>query len=100
MRAPAAQDRPATLVMENFRLRAGFEAIHVPYRGNPPMVTDLLAGQVKAAFVTSSGMMDHVQADRLRPLGCLARGALTARPGCADDRRVGLPRIPESRTTM
>jgi tripartite-type tricarboxylate transporter receptor subunit TctC len=59
---------PGHLVMENFRLRAGFEAIHVPYRGNPQMVTDLLAGQVKAAFVTSSGMMDHVQAGRLRPL--------------------------------
>ena len=34
--------------MEYFRLHAGFEAVHVPYRGNPPMVVDLVAGQVKA----------------------------------------------------
>ena len=60
---------PGHLVMENFRLHAGFEAIHVPYRGNAPMVIDLVAGQVKAGFVTSAGMMDHVQAGRLRALG-------------------------------
>ena len=33
------------------------------------MVVDLLAGQVKVAFVTSSGMMDHVRAGRLKGLG-------------------------------
>jgi tripartite-type tricarboxylate transporter receptor subunit TctC len=60
---------PGHLVMENFRVRAGFEAIHVPYRGNTPMVIDLVAGQVKFGFVTSAGMMDHVQAGRLKALG-------------------------------
>jgi len=60
---------PGHLVMEYFRLRTGFEAIHVPYRSNPAMVVDLVAGQVKVGFVTSSGMMDHVQAGRLRGLG-------------------------------
>ena len=60
---------PGHLVMENFRLHAGFEAIHVPYRGNAPMVVDLVAGQVKVGFVTSAGMMDHVQAGRLKGLG-------------------------------
>ena len=60
---------PGHLVMENFRLHAGFEAIHVPYRGNAPMVVDLVAGQVKVGFVTAAGMMDHVQAGRLKGLG-------------------------------
>jgi tripartite-type tricarboxylate transporter receptor subunit TctC len=55
--------------MENFRVHAGFEAIHVAYRGNAPMVIDLVAGQVKFGFVTSAGMMDHVRAGRLRALG-------------------------------
>jgi tripartite-type tricarboxylate transporter receptor subunit TctC len=66
--------------MENFRLRAGFEAIHVPYRGNAPMMVDLVAGQVKAAFVTSAGMMDHVQAGRLKALGVsqIARSPLAS----------------------
>jgi tripartite-type tricarboxylate transporter receptor subunit TctC len=60
---------PGHLAMESFRVHAGFEAIHVPYRGNAPMVVDLVAGQVKIAFVTSTGMMDHLQAGRLKALG-------------------------------
>jgi tripartite-type tricarboxylate transporter receptor subunit TctC len=60
---------PGHLIMEYFRLHAGFDAVHVPYRGNPPMVVDLVAGQVKFGFVVSSGMIDHVQAGRLRGLG-------------------------------
>jgi tripartite-type tricarboxylate transporter receptor subunit TctC len=60
---------PGHLVMEYFRLRADFAAVHVPYRGNPPMVLDLVAGQVKVGFVTSAGMVDHVQAGRLKALG-------------------------------
>jgi tripartite-type tricarboxylate transporter receptor subunit TctC len=59
---------PGHLVMEKFRLHAGFEAIHAPYRGNPPMVIDLVAGQIKVGFVVSAGMMDHVQTGRLKAL--------------------------------
>ena len=90
---------PGHLVMENFRLRAGFDAIHVPYRSNPSMVTDLLAGQVKAAFVTSSGMMDHVQAGRLRPLAVSHASAHRSPQMC---RRSPNRAIPDSRsrTTM
>src|SRR5262245_5296806 len=60
---------PGHLAMEYFRMHAGFDAVHVPYRGNAPLVVDLLAGHVKAAFVTSAGTMEHVQAGRLRGLG-------------------------------
>jgi len=67
--ASGGNGTPGHLTMENFRVHAGFEAIHVPYRGNAPMVIDLVAGQVKFAFITSSGMMDHVRAGRLKGLG-------------------------------
>jgi len=77
--ASGGNGSPGHLVMENFRLHAGFEAIHVPYRGNPPMVVDLVAGQVKIGFVTSAGMVDHVRAGRLRALGVArARRSLLA----------------------
>lgn len=59
---------PGHLVMEYFRLHAGFDAVHVPYKGNPSMVVDLLAGQVKFAFVVSSPLIDHVHTGRLRGL--------------------------------
>ena len=60
---------PGHLVMEYFRLHAGFEAVHVPYRSNPAMVVDLVAGQVKVGFVVSAGLMDHVRVGRLKALG-------------------------------
>ena len=67
--ASGGKGTPGHLVMEKFRLHAGFEANHVPYRGNPPMVTDLVAGHVKVGFVITAGMMDHVHAGRLKGLG-------------------------------
>lgn len=79
---------PGHLTMESFRLQAGFEAVHVPYRGNAPLVVDLLAGQVKVAFVSSAGTMEHVRAGRLKALGV----SLTDRSPLAVD----VPTIAES----
>jgi tripartite-type tricarboxylate transporter receptor subunit TctC len=67
--ASAGNGTPSHLAMEYFRLHAGFEAIHVPYRSVAPMVVDLLAGQVKIAFVGSAGMADHIREGRLKGLG-------------------------------
>src|SRR5262245_39221268 len=67
--ATGGNGTPGHLAMEYFRLHAGFDAMHVPYRGNAPMVVDLVAGQVKVGFVATSGMVDHVRAGRLRGLG-------------------------------
>jgi tripartite-type tricarboxylate transporter receptor subunit TctC len=66
--ASAGNGTPSHLAMEYFRLHAGFEAVHVPYRSVAPMVVDLLAGQVKVGFVGTSGLVDHVQAGRLTGL--------------------------------
>jgi len=56
------------LTMEYFRMRAGFPAIHVPYRGNAQVVTDLIGGQVPAAFVATPGVVQHVREGRLKAL--------------------------------
>jgi tripartite-type tricarboxylate transporter receptor subunit TctC len=54
---------------ELFRSRAGIETLHVPYRGTGPMLTDLLGGQIQAAFDVRAGSLGHIKAGRLRPLG-------------------------------
>jgi tripartite-type tricarboxylate transporter receptor subunit TctC len=59
---------PGHLAMESFRVRAGFDAVHVPYRGNTPVVVDLLAGQIRFAFISSAGLVDHLRAGRLKGL--------------------------------
>jgi len=59
---------PGQLTMEYFRMRAGFPAIHVPYRGNAQVVTDLIGGQVSAGFIATPGVLQHVRDGRLRAL--------------------------------
>jgi tripartite-type tricarboxylate transporter receptor subunit TctC len=59
---------PGHLTMEYFRQQTGFDAVHVPYRGNAPVVTDLIGGQVKAGFVATPGVLQHVKDGRLKGL--------------------------------
>lgn len=56
------------LAMEYFKTLAGFETVQVPYRGNAPLVIDLLAGQVKAGFVATAGVIQHVRDRKLKGL--------------------------------
>ncbi len=65
MPGPAAA---GTLPWNISALMAGFDAVQVPYRGNAPLVIDLVAGQVKAGFVASAGVIPHVREGRLRGL--------------------------------
>jgi tripartite-type tricarboxylate transporter receptor subunit TctC len=53
---------------EMFKMMAGVEMLHVPYRGSAPMLTDLLAGQVQVAFDNLPASIEHIKAGRLRGL--------------------------------
>jgi tripartite-type tricarboxylate transporter receptor subunit TctC len=66
--AHAGHGSPGHLVMEYFRLKAGFKAIPVPYKGNAPLVNDLVAGHIKVGFVATAGVLPHVKAGRLKGL--------------------------------
>jgi tripartite-type tricarboxylate transporter receptor subunit TctC len=46
----------------------GIDAVHVPYRGTAPMLTDLLGGSVQVAFDPLSGSIEHIKSGRLRAL--------------------------------
>jgi tripartite-type tricarboxylate transporter receptor subunit TctC len=54
---------------ELFKMMAGVDLQHVPYRGSPPALTDLLAGQVQVMFDLMSSSLEYIRAGRLRPLG-------------------------------
>ncbi|WP_270933322.1 Bug family tripartite tricarboxylate transporter substrate binding protein [Falsiroseomonas oryzae] len=56
------------LIGEMFRMRAGIELLHVPYRGSAPAVTDLVAGNLDAIFDQLAATGPHVQGGRLRLL--------------------------------
>jgi len=53
---------------ELFKLLAGVELVHVPYKGTGPALTDVLAGQVQIMFSNLLPAMPHVKAGRLRAL--------------------------------
>jgi tripartite-type tricarboxylate transporter receptor subunit TctC len=54
---------------ELFKLMAGVNMVHVPYRGGAPALTDLIAGQVQVYFTTVANGIEYIRAGRLRALG-------------------------------
>jgi tripartite-type tricarboxylate transporter receptor subunit TctC len=57
------------LAGELFKSMTGTNMVHVPYRGNAPALTDLLAGQVQLGFDTMPASIEYIRAGRLRALG-------------------------------
>jgi tripartite-type tricarboxylate transporter receptor subunit TctC len=53
------------LALEMFKLQAGVSAIHVPYKGSGPMLTDLIGGQIQYSFDTMTAATPHVQQGKL-----------------------------------
>jgi tripartite-type tricarboxylate transporter receptor subunit TctC len=53
---------------ELFKLMTGLNIVHVPYRGAAPAMIDLIGGQVQLAFFGPLPSMEHIRANRLRPL--------------------------------
>ena len=49
------------LALEMFKLAAGVDALHVPYKGSGPMLTDLIGGQINYSFDTMTAATPHVK---------------------------------------
>ncbi len=60
------------LAGEMFKLMAGVDIVHVPYKGGAPVTTAVLAGEVQLVFSSPSTVLSHVQAGKLRLLGVTA----------------------------
>jgi tripartite-type tricarboxylate transporter receptor subunit TctC len=71
------------LAAEMFKLMAGVDLVHVPYKGGGALISDLLGGQVPLTFATLPSVMPYIKADRLRPI------AVTTL-----ERWPGLPNVP------
>jgi tripartite-type tricarboxylate transporter receptor subunit TctC len=56
------------LAGELFKVMAGVEMTHIPYRGGGPAATNLLGGQVDVFFAPVSTVMQYIKADKLRAL--------------------------------
>jgi tripartite-type tricarboxylate transporter receptor subunit TctC len=56
------------LAGELFKMMAGVDLVHVPYRGNAPALTDLIAGQIEVLFPSLGSSIEYVKAGKLRAL--------------------------------
>ena len=66
--ASSGTGSPSHVSGELFKMMAGVDMVHVPYRGGAPALTDLLGGQVQAYFSPMSGSIEYIRAGRVRAL--------------------------------
>jgi tripartite-type tricarboxylate transporter receptor subunit TctC len=71
------------ITMAAFCDAAGIELTHIPYRGNGPMLADLIAGRLKASFAGAPVVLPSVRDNRLLALGMSALTPSAALPGIA-----------------
>jgi tripartite-type tricarboxylate transporter receptor subunit TctC len=65
---------------ELFKMMAGIDMVHVPYRGGAPALTDLIGGQVQVMFIGPIEVVEHIRAGRLRALAVTAARRLDVLP--------------------
>ena len=66
--ASAGTGAPSHVSGELFKMMAGVEMVHVPYRGGGPALTDLLGGQVQVMFAPMPTSIEYIRAGKLRAL--------------------------------
>jgi tripartite-type tricarboxylate transporter receptor subunit TctC len=79
------------LATELIAVRAGVKLVHVPYKGSPPAVTDLLGARVSIMLGVASTIMPHVQAGRLKALASATAKRPHIAPNIPTIAEAGLP---------
>ena len=78
--ASAGAGTASHLAGELFKAMAKVDMVHVPYKGNVPAITDLLAGQTSLIFATMPTVLPHTKAGKLRALATTGDTRAAATP--------------------
>ena len=78
--ASAGAGTASHLAGELFKSMAKVDLLHVPYKGNVPAITDLLAGQTSLIFATMPTVLPHTKAGKLRALATIGTARSKATP--------------------
>jgi tripartite-type tricarboxylate transporter receptor subunit TctC len=81
------------LTMELLKSAAGVSLVHVPYKGFPPAVTDMLAGNIDAMFAIIPGVLQHVKAGRMTGLAVTALKRSALAPDVPSVAELGYPQL-------
>ena len=71
---------PQNIACELFKMMAGVNLVHVPYKGGAPAVADLIAGHVQVVFAPISESIQQIKAGKLRPLAVTTAARLDVLP--------------------
>ncbi|MES2198024.1 MAG: tripartite tricarboxylate transporter substrate binding protein [Pseudomonadota bacterium] len=78
--ASGGNGSPQHVAGELFKMMAGIDMVHVPYRGSAPMLTDLIGGQVQVTFDPILSSLEHIRTSKLRPLAVTTTARSEALP--------------------
>jgi len=81
------------LTMELFKSQARVSLVHVPYKGFPPVVTDLLSGQLHATFAIVPAVLPQIRAGKLKGLAVTSETRTALAPDIATVSEQGFPRF-------
>jgi tripartite-type tricarboxylate transporter receptor subunit TctC len=79
------------LAMEAFRLAAGFDAVHVPFKGAPEALTEVLAGRADFYFTPLPAALPFLQDGKLKPLAVSGSVRATGLPEVPTIQEAGYP---------
>jgi tripartite-type tricarboxylate transporter receptor subunit TctC len=81
------------LTMELLKSDAGVFIVHIPYRGFPPAVTDMLAGNIDTMFAIIPAVLPHVKAGRMKALAVTALKRSPMAPDIPSVAELGFPQL-------
>lgn len=81
------------LAAEQFKLLAGIDIVHVPYKGGAPAIADLLGGQVQLSFIATSVTVPHVRANKLKAIALSGTQRSAALPNVPTAAESGFPQL-------
>jgi tripartite-type tricarboxylate transporter receptor subunit TctC len=89
--ASAGVGSSSHLAGELFRILAGADIVHVPYKGAGPAMVDVLSGQVQLYFATMPAAMPHVRPGKLAPVAVTSARRSQALPDLPTIEESGVP---------
>lgn len=78
---------------EMYKMAAGVDMLHVPYKGGGPAVIDLLAGHVSIMFANPTSVVPHVKTGKLRALAAFGNARFEALPDVPTAAEAGYPEL-------
>ncbi|AGW94077.1 MULTISPECIES: Bug family tripartite tricarboxylate transporter substrate binding protein [Cupriavidus] len=89
--ASGGSGSPQHLAGELMKLDKHLDMLHVPYRGQGPALSDVLAGQVPIAFETTTALAPQLKSGRIRPLATTGAQRASTLPDVPTMQEIGFP---------